>query len=191
MRRFVRKLGSADGAEIAEVALVLPVVFTFLLGIVWFGRAFQIYSTITQAARQGAVTAARPVCGSCALGGGTWNSTGFPGDASVESSVLAVMRSSNLDPAQIVAYTPSGLQACPTPQPPIPAPPPMDCPHAIANISVCRSVWLNPSTASDPPPPQCGVVVSFQYPFHFSVPFTSLGTQPTLLKAVAQSRMEN
>ncbi len=54
-----RKLGSADGAEIAEAALVLPLVFMLLMGIIWFGRAFNIYSTIQQAAQQGAIKAAR------------------------------------------------------------------------------------------------------------------------------------
>ena len=68
MTILARKLRSTQGAEIAEAALVLPVVFVFLLGIVWFGRAFNIYSTIQQAAQQGAIAAARPSCAVC--GGG-------------------------------------------------------------------------------------------------------------------------
>ena len=36
------RLGDESGAEIAEVAVVLPIVFMFLLGIVWFGRAFNL-----------------------------------------------------------------------------------------------------------------------------------------------------
>ncbi len=180
----MRKLGRADGAEIAEAALVLPLVFMFLLGIIWFGRAFQIYSTITQAAQQGAVMAARPACATCSAAGG-WNGTSFPGDAAVENSVFAVMAASSIDKTQIIAYAPSGPQACPHP-------PAMDCPHTTANnITICRSVLLNPSTADPPPPPQCGTIVSFQYPFQFNLPFTSLNMQPIVLKAQAQSRMEN
>ena len=53
MKLRAHKLGNTEGAEIAEAALVMPVVFIFLLGIIWFGRAFNIYSTITQAAQQG------------------------------------------------------------------------------------------------------------------------------------------
>ena len=34
IKRIAGQLGSADGAEIAEAALVLPLVFTILLGIV-------------------------------------------------------------------------------------------------------------------------------------------------------------
>ncbi|MFY9560272.1 MAG: TadE family protein [Terriglobales bacterium] len=185
MLRIFRKLERADGAEIAEAALVLPVVFTFLLGIIWFGRAFQIYSTITQAAQQGAVTAARPTCATCALGG--WNSTSFPDDTTVENSVFATMDASSLDRTQIIAYAPSGTpQPCPDPAPA------MDCPHTTGNnVTICRSVLLNPSAAVPPPPPQCGTIVSFQYPFQFTLPFTSLNMQPIVLKAQAQSRMEN
>ena len=39
------------GTEIAETAVVLPLVFMLLLGIMWFGRAFNIYSTLNRAAR--------------------------------------------------------------------------------------------------------------------------------------------
>jgi hypothetical protein len=186
MRRLLKSLRGSDGAEIAEAALVLPVVFMFLLGIIWFGRAFHIYSTITQAVQQGAVTAARPTCASCGMGAG-WNGTSFPADTAVENSVFAVMDASSLDHTQIIAYTPSGtLQPCPDPAPA------MDCPHTTGNkVSICRSVLLNPSAAVPPPPPQCGTIVSFQYPFQFTLPFTSLNMQPIVLKAQAQSRMEN
>jgi len=49
------------GTEIAEAALVLPLVFMLLLGIIWFGRAFDIYSTLSHAAREGARVAAVPL----------------------------------------------------------------------------------------------------------------------------------
>ncbi|HUM05554.1 MAG TPA: TadE family protein [Terriglobales bacterium] len=182
MLKRIRQLRSSDGAEIAEAALVLPIVFTFLLGIVWFGRAFQIYSTITQAAERGATIAARPLCATCP--GTGWAGTGFPDNATVENSVLGVMTASSLDPGQISQYAPTGMQQCPNA-------PPIECPHYTGNnIAICRSVWLNPSAADPPPPPHCGVIVSFQYPFQLNVPFTSLGQQ-IMLKAQAQSRMEN
>lgn len=188
MLKVVRKLVGTEGAEIAEVAMVLPVVFTLLLGSVYFGRAFHIYSTITQAAQQGAVTAARPTCATCTTAG--WNETGFPDNTTVTNAVFAVMDASHLDRSQIITYEPTGLQACPDPPAPIPAPPPKSC-EPSNRITICRRVWLNPSGAVNPPAPQCGIVVSFQYPFQFNVPFTKLGLQPTVMKAQAQSRMEN
>jgi hypothetical protein len=180
MRTIVRKLGYEDGVEIAEAAMVLPLVFTLLLGIVWFGRAFNIYSTIQQAAQQGAITAAR---GSCATCGNTPAS-----DVTVDNVIYAVMNASHLDPTQIPASANPGLFPCP-------APPggwavPAGCAVTGNNIYVCRNVQLNP-TAGATQPAQCGTVVSFQYPFKSYLPFTALNLQTVTMSAQAQSRMEN
>jgi hypothetical protein len=174
IKRIARQLASTDGAEIAEAAVVLPLVFMLLLGIVWFGRAFNIYSTITQAAQQGAITAARSSCGTC---GNTASS-----DAAVAGVVEAVMTASSLDTNQIVVSpNPLAPVSCKTP----PTPP---CPPPTNKIKVCRNVLLNPP-AGGAEPPQCGTIVSFEYPFQLHVPFTSLNQ--ITLSAQAQSRMEN
>jgi Flp pilus assembly protein TadG len=174
LRRITYKLRGADGAEIAEAAMVLPLVFMLLLGIIWFGRAFNIYSTIQQAAQQGAITAARAT--KCATCGGT-----FP--VSVDKTVTAVMQASNLDPSQIQATSPSPL-SCVNPTVTV------TCAKSVNNITVCQQVLLN-SPASSTQPTQCGVTVSFQYPFSFYLPFTSLNLQSVVMSAQAQSRMEN
>ncbi len=181
------KLGSADGAEIAEAALVLPLVFMLLLGIVWFGRAYNIYSTIQQAAQQGAITAARASCSTC----------GNNASGAVDTVITTVMQASNLDPTQIKlppnppACAP-GLtcSACPAP----PFPPGGGCPTpSSGSIYVCQNVQLNPvaSGATQTQPTQCGSVVNFQYPFQFSFPGTSLNMAQIILTAQAQSRMED
>ena len=176
IKRIACQLGSADGAEIAEAALVLPLVFMLLLGIVWFGRAFNIYSTIQQAAQQGAITAARAPCATCGDG------TAFPTDQTVDNAISAVMQASNLDPTQIPpnSNSPSPV-SCANP------PTPVTCSNP-GNITICRQVLLNSAAT---PPSQCGVIVSFQYPFQFYLPFTSLNMQQIKLSAQAQSRMEN
>ena len=180
MKALARKLRNAEGAEIAEAALVMPVVFIFLLGIIWFGRAFNIYSTIQQAAQQGAITAARASCATCG--------NAFPLDGPITTpgtvtyAVAAVMKASSLDPGQIIAN-------------PLPVP---GC-SVTSKITICRQVLLNP-----PPPPGplqtclpvsqpqiCGTQVSFQYPFTFYLPFTSLNLSQVVMTAQAQSRMEN
>lgn len=177
IKRIACQLGSADGAEIAEAALVLPLVFMLLLGIVWFGRAFNIYSTITQAAQQGAVTAARATCATCAT------PNAFPPDATVTGVVEAVLKSSSLDTTQILVNpNPAAPLFCTN----LPAGP---C-TTTDNIKVCRNVLLNPP-AGGTQLPQCGTIVSFQYPFKFYLPFTSLNLQQIILPAQAQSRMEN
>lgn len=180
VKRVAHKLGNADGAEIAEAALVLPFVFMLLLGIVWFGRAFNIYSTIQQAAQQGAITAARNTCASC---GDTFS-------GNVNNAVTAVMQASNLDTTQIkLPPNPPNCApgiacaTCPLPFPPGSCPTPTS-----ANIYVCQNVQLNPVTSQ---PTQCGSVVSFQYPFQFYFPGTSLNMSTVVMTAQAQSRMED
>jgi len=174
MLRIVRRLGRAEGAEIAEAALVLPLVFMFLLGIVWFGRAFQIYATITQAAQQGAILAARPTCATC---GNTPRT-----NTQVQDAVYAITDTANLNKALITQDPPATLPVdCPPPAPPL------TCSPSGVSITICRGVLLNsPSSLA-----QCGVIVSFKYPFQFYFPFTSLNFQTITLKAYAQTRMEN
>ena len=177
IKRIANQLGNTDGAEILEAALVLPLVFLLLLGIVEFGRAFNIYSTIQQAAQQGAIAAARATCAAC----------GNNFSTSVDSTVSAVMQASNLDPTQIKANAPSAL-SCVNPPPAL-----ATCTtNGTTNVTVCQQVLLNSTPlGTPPPPPQCGVIVSFQYPFKFELPFTSLNLQTITLSTQAQSRMEN
>jgi len=160
--------------------MVFPLLFTLLLGIVWFGRAFNIYSTITQAAQQGAITAARATCATCPGG------PSFLSDATVTGVVEAVMKSSSL------GTSPTVILVNPNPAAPVfCANPPNTC-NVVAtdNIKVCHNVLLNPPL--DPSiPPQCGAIVSFRYKFNLSLPFTSLNFQDIVLSAQAQSRMEN
>src|SRR5882762_11726098 len=86
-------------AEIAEAAVVLPLVFMLMLGIFWFGQAFSIYGTITHAAREGARAAVAPLCATC----------GPPLDSLTvaQNAVNALqnsLRVAKLDPAQPKKY---------------------------------------------------------------------------------------
>src|SRR5208282_2495622 len=94
IKRIARQLRSTNGAEIAEAALVLPLVAMLLFGIIWFGRAFNIYSTIQQAAQQGAITAARDSCATC-------GTPGLPSAATAGAAVAAVLQANNLQLTQI------------------------------------------------------------------------------------------
>ncbi len=178
IKKIARQFAGTDGVEILEAAIVLPLVFVFLLGIVEFGRLFNIYSTIQQAAQQGAITAARATCATC----------GNNFSTNVDSAVSAVMQASNVDPSQIGVSSPSP-SSCVNPPPAQAA-----CTTSgSTKITVCQQVLLNniPLLNPSPTPWQCGIIVSFQYPFKFELPFTSLNLQTITLSVQAQSRMEN
>ena len=78
------------GAELIEVSFVILLFVTLMMGVFEFGRAYNIYQTITNAAREGARFAVAP------QRGGTIN---YPNNSEVSSVVTGFMQSSNLDPA--------------------------------------------------------------------------------------------
>jgi hypothetical protein len=115
--------------------------------------------------------------------------------AAVDTVITNVVQASNLDPAQIqLPPNPPncavGLPCALCPQPPFP---PGGCPAPTSgSIYVCQNVQLNPVAPNGTPQPtQCGAVVSFQYPFQFYFPGTSLNMSTVLMTAQAQSRMED
>jgi Flp pilus assembly protein TadG len=178
MRSILRRLAvETRGAEIAEAAAVLPLMFMILLGIFWFGQAFSIYGTITRAAQDGARAGAAPYCTTCTPGSNSQNQNAF-------NAVQASMAAAKLDPAN-AQYPPSaapGFKDCATLQRTVP------CDSSITNVCVQNQVQLssNPSLGG-----VCGVSVSFQYPFQFWLPFTPLNKQRILLTASAHARVEN
>lgn len=180
-RVCARAARSSEGAEIAEAAMVLPLVFMLLLGIIWVGRAFNIYSTIQQAAQQGAILAARPMCATCPQGAGP---NGFPDKTAVDNAVVSVLQASSIDTSKVIAFS-TVPQVCTLPPTIVGA-----CETTSHNVTVCRDVQVNASPGNTQPV-QCGAVVSFQYPYQFYLPFTSLNMQTVTLTATAQARMEN
>jgi len=177
-------LRDSAGAEIAEAAFVLPVLFLFLMSIFWFGRAFSISGSINHAAREGARIAAFPACASC----GTaclWPGSALPCDKTVTDTVNSALIAAHVDPTQAKPFSPN--------------PAPVPCPGAVpqgvcvfatgtapsAEINICRNVVLNQGNQS---PPVCGVIVNFQYPYQFVRPFSN---QSVVLKAAAEMRGED
>src|SRR5438552_7908645 len=98
MNCFRKIATDCRGQEIAEAALVLPLVFMLLLGIVWFGRAFNIYATLNRAAREGALAAASPTCATC--GNNFAQNT-----TDIQSVVDSTLRAAHLDPGQVQNFT--------------------------------------------------------------------------------------
>lgn len=62
---FWQTVLSDRGTELIEFALIVPMLLTLLFGIIWFGRAYNVYQSITRAAREGAKYAVLPSCATC------------------------------------------------------------------------------------------------------------------------------
>jgi Flp pilus assembly protein TadG len=179
--QYLKKLfAEAGGAEIAEAALVLPLAFLLLFGILWFGRAYNVYATLTRAAQDGARVAATQTCATC--GNSSYASNAQP----VSDRVAEALIAAKLDPSRVLPGTPTYCSCgtsgtCATPVP---------CASNTggqANVCVQFDVQLAQSTNS---PGSCGVAISFQYPYQFYFPFTPLNLQQILLKGEAEIKAE-
>jgi hypothetical protein len=185
----LKRLGDSSASQIAEAAVILPMLFMLLLSIYWFGRAFTIYGTINHAAREAVQFAATPSCANCPPpqfqgNACSWQGSALPCNDAVAATITQVLQAANLDPTQAQPLTPN----------PVPPPCPGILPDGLCaqdsknQFTICRNVVLNQNATS---PPVCGAVVSFQYPYQFSLPFTSLNNQNILLKAQAELGEEN
>ena len=101
-RRFPGQRGRAVelGAEVIEMAFVLPLLLTLLVGVFWAARAYNIYETITRAAREGARVAVAPSCSACG--------NAVPSVGNVETAVLNSLTASSIDTTQVQIPTCSG-----------------------------------------------------------------------------------
>ncbi len=178
MKSLVRILRDTKGTEIAEAALVLPVLFTILLGVFFFGRAYNIYGTITQAAMQGARAAVAPACATCPPGGA------LTADQIATTIVAPVLEASHLDTGAVqslqAAACACGTVSC--------GGSPVNCDPAGLSATPSICVQRNVTLSNTPGNAQCGTSVAFQYQYGFNLPFQSI-TLP--LKATAQMRGEN
>lgn len=187
--RALKHMRGSSASQIAEAAVILPMLFMLLLSIYWFGRAFTIYGAIHHAAREAVRVAATPSCANCpapqlVATSCPWQGSALPCDDIVVEVVTQTLQAANLDPTQSQALMPSPLPpACPGI-----VPDGVCAPDASNEVVICRNVVLN---QNDPSPPVCGAIVSFQYPYQFALPFTSLGNQSILLKAQAELEGEN
>ncbi|MGB8732641.1 MAG: TadE family protein [Candidatus Sulfotelmatobacter sp.] len=174
-----------SGQEIVESAFVLPLIFMFVIGIIWFGLAFFIYGTLTQGARAGAEAAVAPVCTTCAAGStpatiaqtAVYNALG----AGHLSKSQLVPTSSWAPPVLCLCGSVSSRAACTTA---------LACDNSVTDVCVQVNVQL--SYSSQGGAGTCGTSVSarYKYPFHFSIPLTNLDIGNVLLPGQAQMRAE-
>lgn len=155
-RRFcvqvVTKWKEESGAELVEAAFAIPVLLMLLMGIFTFGRAYNVYQTITRAAREGARERVMTGCATCsdAL-------TPYSSSYVKSNFVDPALKASSLDPTKIQNYS-------------------------------TTYVILDPD---DPVPHICGIQISFDYPYTFSLPFTSINLSTINLSTKVQMRLEN
>jgi hypothetical protein len=186
MKKLLQPVADGAAQEVAELAIVLPILFGLIIGIYSFGRAYNIYSTITRAAQAGArlaVASTPTICTTC-TSSCYWSTTTFPCDDNVTRAVKDVVIASHLDVNKIAQPSPKpNPAACPDPNLTKSCAPASDG----SNVYICRNVVLNET--SNTALRSCGTVVSFRYPYEF-LPVPFMGRISVNIPAVAQMRVE-
>jgi Flp pilus assembly protein TadG len=172
---FHRLVAETRGAEIAEAAAVLPLMFMVLLGIFWFGQAFAIYGAITRAAQEGARAGSIPYCATCTSPNNPAQNAAAAVNTALIASKLDPTKSRKPSPApNLLSCTTGTAQAC-----------------SSGSTSSCIQFPVQLTSTGLGATGLCGVSVSLQYPFRFWLPFTSINNQTIWLSAEARVRMEN
>lgn len=94
-RLFGRLIAEERGVELVEAALVFPLLFMLLIGLIWMGMAFSTYQTATRAAREGARLALAPNCSTCT------NPGAFPSDTDVQAVINNALSARGLDQTKV------------------------------------------------------------------------------------------
>jgi len=93
LRRSCRLAQEDRGVELVEAALVFPLLLALIIGGFWLGRAYNIYESMTRAAREGARFALAPSCATC---GNT-----FPTDTEVRTVINNALSAASMDPTKV------------------------------------------------------------------------------------------
>ncbi|HVB34748.1 MAG TPA: TadE family protein [Patescibacteria group bacterium] len=158
---------SERGAEVVEFAFVITALAALMFGIISFARAYNIYQTITRAAREGARMAALPSSvydGDSFLDGTTTYTS--PTSPIFLNYIAPALKAANLN-----ANACAGAGAA-------------DC---VANYNE-QVGWLAPSGTADN---QCGISISFTYPYPLAIPFLGKGIGTLNLHTSVQMRRED
>ena len=177
------------GSEIAETAMILPLLFMVFLAIFWFGQAFRIYGTLTHGARLGAEAAVAPLCTTCGTPPPTLAAT------NAQTAVYNALAAAHLDKKNLVNWknwTAPTLCRCGNPSSSCVSSS-RSCDGTVPDVCVQPNVQLTyPNQGTLGGMGTCGTSVSARYkvPYSFPIPFTSLNMNNMLIPGQAQMRIE-
>ena len=117
------------GAELVEFALVFPLFLALIFALIWCGRTFSIYGTITRAAREGARFAVAPSCASCTP------ANTVPTDTEVVNVITGAVQVAGMNMNALRTYSPPHAMTFCTGVP-------TGC-NTTSKVQICRGVQLN------------------------------------------------
>lgn len=86
------------GADLVEAALVLPILLTIIFALYSLGRGWDIYQTMTRAAREGVRRAVTTGCATC-------SSSGYDSTTTIQDIVDQALGAAGIDSSKVENYT--------------------------------------------------------------------------------------
>jgi Flp pilus assembly protein TadG len=155
-----------------EFAFAASILMALFLGIFVFARAYNTYQTMTRAAREGARMAVLPT--SVADGNNNTYVTYTSGNSTFTMGSCSSTTAGTNNPGSptFTNFVAPALQASSL------------SPSNVTNYVECAQ-WLDPNNT------QCGITISFTYPYELDIPFTSTRFQTINLHTSVTMRLEN
>lgn len=168
MTTRLRFVFSSEGAEIAEFAIVLPILFFLVLAMFWLGQTYNISNNLNKAATDGLAVALKNTCASCGNAAAT--------NTQIADAIEKAFQAGNLKANSLKSFSPT--PACPSPITSV-----TSTSGVTYNVEVCTGLplWTG-STA-------LGTRVAMQYQTPISSPVGAF--RNLTLAAVVQGRPEN
>ena len=104
MRNWLSSCRSEDGAEIAEFAIVLPILFFLVLAMFWLGQAYNISNNLNKAATDGLSAALKNTCATCGNTAAT--------NTQIADAIEKAFQAGNLKAGNLQPFTPT--PTCPS-----------------------------------------------------------------------------
>jgi Flp pilus assembly protein TadG len=168
MKNFFRVCKGTQAAEIAEFAIVLPILLFLVLAMFWVGQAYNISNNLNKAATDGLAAALKNSCATC---GNTAAS-----NTQIADAIEKAFQAGNLKPNSLQSFSP-------TPNCPSPVTSLTSATGVTYNVEVCTNLALWPGSTIT------GTRVAMQYQMPIMSPVSSFRT--LRLSAVVQGRPES
>jgi Flp pilus assembly protein TadG len=168
MRKWFQVWRTEEAAEIAEFAIVLPILFFLVLAMFWVGQAYNISNNLNKAATDGLGAALKNTCATCGNTAAT--------NVQIADAIEKAFQAGNLKAGSLTSFSPT--PACPSPITSL-----TSTSGVTYNVEVCTGLPLWPASTVQ------GTRIALQYQTPISSPVGAF--KNLTLAAVVQGRPEN
>lgn len=168
MKNWFQVWRKDEAAEIAEFAIVVPILFFLVLAMFWLGQAYNISNNLNKAVTDGLAAALKNSCATCGNAAAT--------NLQIADAIERAFQAGNLKSGNLTSFSPT--PTCPSPIASV-----TSSSGVTYNVEVCTGLALWPGSTV------LGTRVAMQYRTPISSPVGAF--RNLTLSAVVQGRPES